>query len=173
MQIVRFLLGLLLATAGQVLGQKLFPHFFQLVDLFLVLAVYNALVVGPVGSMTGGSLAGLAHDALTGGLYGLYGFADTLVGWAAARLRQRIVVRQPAQMAMFFALAAAVQQVLVVVVTLLMLPASDFPGPSTMIARMATTAGIGTLVFVLAGRSRRYLAQWKQGRRKRLRIQVD
>jgi len=172
MRTARFLLGLLAVTAFQILGQKLFPQFFELVDLFLVLVVYNALVVGPVGSMAGGSVAGLAHDALTGGLFGLFGFADTLVGWAAARLRQRLVVRQPAQVAMLFALAAAVQQLAVVVVTVLMLPSSDFPSPSTMVVRMVTTAGIGTLVFVVAGRSQLYYARWKQNRHKRLRIDL-
>lgn len=172
MQTARFLLGLVAVTACQILGQKVFPSFFELVDLFLVLVVYNALVVGPVGSMCGGSVAGLAHDALTGGLYGLLGFADTLVGWAAARLRQRLVIRQPAQVAMLFALAAAVQQLAVIVVTVLMLPDSDFPEATAMVARMATTAGIGTLVFVVAERSRIYVARWKQNRNKRLRIDL-
>lgn len=172
MQAARFLLGLLVATACQVLGQKIFPQFFELVDLFLVLVVYNALVVGPVGSMTGGSVAGLAHDALTGGLYGLSGFADTFVGWAAARLRQRLVIRQPPQVAMLFALAAAVQQLAVVVVTVLMLPDADFPSPTAMLIRMATTAVLGTLVFVVAARSRLYIARWKKNRHKRLRIDL-
>ena len=173
MRIVRFVVGLLLAAALQALGIRLFGPFFLVIDLFLVLAVYTSLDHGPVASMLAGSVAGLAQDALTGGLYGLHGFANTLVAWAAARLRQRVVIQQPHQVGLLFALAAALQQTILVALQYLMLPGALLPGLGVMTARMATTGAAGTLLWILTRRVRHGLGVWRERRRRRLALRLE
>ncbi len=173
MRILRFAIGLLLAAALQTLGLHLTSSFFLAIDLFLLLAVYNSLDNGPTASMLGGSVAGLVQDALTGGLYGLHGFADTLVAWAAARLRQRLVIQQPIQVGLLFALTAALQQTILVMLQYLMVPSTLLPGLGVMVVRMATTGVAGSLLFLSAGRVRHRLGSWRESRRRRLGLEVD
>ncbi len=173
MRILRFVLGLLLAAALQTFGLHLNSSFFLAIDLFLVLAVYNSLDNGPAASMLGGSVAGLAQDALTGGLYGLHGFADTFVAWAAARLRQRLVIQQPVQVGLLFALTAALQQTILVILQYLMVPGTLLPGLGVMVVRMITTGVAGCLLFLSAGRMRHHVDTWRARRSQRLGLEVD
>lgn len=173
MRTVRFLTGLLLATAFQVLGVHLWGSFLLAVDLFLVLAVAASLDHGPVGSMLAGSVAGLAQDALTGGLFGLNGFADTFVAWSASRLKQRIVIQRPIEVGLLFTLAAALQQTLLVLLQFLMLPGGELPGLEVMALRMVTSGAIGMALFVLLRRVRLQLESWRERRRRRLAIDID
>lgn len=173
MRLVRFLAALVLAAGVQALGLRLYGSFFVAIDLFLVAAVYFSLDDGPVPSMFRGSLAGLAQDALTNGLFGLHGFADTFVAWAAARLRQRVVIQQPLQVGLLFALAAALQHTLLVALQYLMLPGSRLPGLGMMAVRMVTTGTVGALTYVLAGHLRVRLREWREKRRRRLALELD
>ena len=173
MRTARFLVGLLLATAFQILGIHLWGPFLLVIDLFLVLAVAASLDHGPVGSMLAGSVAGLVQDALTGGLFGLNGFADTFVAWSASRLKQRIVIQRPLEVGLLFSLAAALQQTLLVLLQFLMLPGGELPGLEVMALRMVTAGAIGMTLFVFLQRSRQKLESWRERRRRRLAIDID
>lgn len=173
MNLVRFVIALFLAAAVQTLGLRLHGSFFLAIDLFLIVAVYFSLDGGPVPSMLRGSLAGLVQDALTSGLFGLHGFANTFVTWAAARLRQRVVIQQPLQVGLLFALAAALQHTLLTALQYLMLPGSPLPGLGMMAVRMVTTGILGALAYVLAGHLRARLRTWRDKRRRKLALEVD
>ena len=54
------------------------------VDLVLVVVVGAALAFGPVAGLLAGTVGGLLQDALTSGILGMGGLAQTLVGFAAA-----------------------------------------------------------------------------------------
>jgi rod shape-determining protein MreD len=56
------------------------------VNLVLVAVVYLALAFGPVTGMLAGTVAGLAQDALAGGIVGIGGMSKTLVGFAVGVL---------------------------------------------------------------------------------------
>lgn len=170
MKLVRFLVGLVLAALVQAVGLRVSPHFSLALDPFLILAVYHALDSTPAWSTVGGSVAGLAHDALSGGLYGLNGFANTLVAHVSARLRQRLVVQQPQQVALLFVLAAALQLTVLTVLQLSLVSSAELPGLGTMAARMAFSGVVGASLFVLAGKSRQWRGQWRARRRGRLKI---
>ena len=81
MRALRFFLALGVAAVLQFVGMQLFPWFTLAVDFFLVIAVFNAMDGSTLAGMLGGCLAGLLTDALTGGPFGLYGFANTVVGY--------------------------------------------------------------------------------------------
>lgn len=173
MRLGRFLAALVAAAFFQTLGLHLYSSHFVAIDLFLVVAVYFSLDDPPVASMLRGTAAGLAQDALTGGLFGLHGFADTFVAWAASRVRQRVVVQQPLQVGLLFALAAALQHTLLVALQYFMLPGSLLPGLGSMAVRMVATGVVGTLVYVLAGLVRRRLKAWRERRRRKLALEID
>ena len=50
------------------------------VDLVLVVVIYSALQFGPATGLLTGALAGMAQDALSGGVIGVGGVAKTIVG---------------------------------------------------------------------------------------------
>ena len=172
MRALELLVGVLLATVLHVLGGRLVAEFPSWVDLFLVVAVYTSLDSAPVASMLRGTVAGLVHDALTGGLYGLHGFADTVVAWIVARMRQRLVIQQPLQVGLLFVLAAALQQALLAALRLVMVPGSELPGTSATVAKVVASGILGAGLFVLTARWRAFLAKWRDQRRRRLRVEV-
>ena len=169
---LRFVLALLLATTVQMLGQR-HGSFFLATDLLLLAAVYNSLESGPAGSMLGGTAAGLVQDTLTGGLFGLHGFANTLVAWAVVMLRQRLSIQQPLQIGLAFALAAALQLASIASLEYWMLPGAALPGIEVMVLRMVTTGILGVLTVTAVDRVRTRLSGWRHQRQQRLRLGVD
>ena len=170
MKLLRFVVGLVCATLLQALGLRLSSQFSLAFDPFLILVVYHSLDNTPLWSSVGGSAAGLAQDTLSGGLYGLHGFANTLVAYAASRLQQRLVIQQSFQVALLFVLAAALQLAVLATLLFLLVGSAELPGPGTMAARMACSGIVGALLFVLARKTREWRGHWRARRRGRLKI---
>ncbi len=170
MKFLRFALGLALAALLQSLGQHLFSRFSLLVDPFLVLVVYHSLDNSPAWSSVSGSAAGLAQDALSGGLYGLHGFANTLVAYFSSRLQQRLVIQQPSQVGLLFIVAAALQLAILATLQFLLVDTVELPGMGAMTARMASSGGLGAMLFMLIGKTREIEDQWRTRRSRRLKI---
>lgn len=166
---VRFLLGLVCAAAAHVLS--LYSGVSQIIDPFLILAVYHSLRQSPAWSAIGGSAVGLVQDALTGGIYGLHGFANTVVAYTASRIQNRVVIQQPLQVGMLCFLAAAVQLAVLAGLQYVLVPRAELPLPGAMIGKMISTGVLGAVVYVLANRT----LEWEQNRqeRNRRRLRLD
>lgn len=143
MPIVRFLLGLLVATALQAAGTRLVPGLPQWVDLFLVVTVVAARHGHPEGGLFAGLAAGWAADALSGGSFGLFGFANAAVGYAAATAARNLVVARPGSIAALFALASAAQSIVVLLLALGGLAGPSLPAPLALVVKVATSALLG------------------------------
>lgn len=94
MRVAKFLAGLLAATIVHVLGVRMVQDFSSAIDVFLVVALFNARAGGPFAGLLGGLATGWCADVMTGGLYGAYGFCNTLVGYGAAVAVQRLVIKR-------------------------------------------------------------------------------
>ncbi len=159
MPIVRFLAGLLFATALQAAGTRLVPGLPQWVDLFLVVTVIAARHGHPEGALCAGLAAGWAADALSGGPFALFGFANAAVGYGAATAARNLVVARPGSIAALFALSSAAQSLLVLLLVLLGLAGPSHPAPLPLLIKVASSALLGLawlrLQAQLAGRFRR------------------
>jgi rod shape-determining protein MreD len=62
------------------------------IDLVLVVVVWTALQFGPTAGLLTGMAAGLAQDALSGGIIGVGGFGKTLVGFMAGVFGSQFIV---------------------------------------------------------------------------------
>ena len=60
------------------------------VDLPLIIIIYAALQRDAIKAVLFGSIAGLAVDALSGGLLGANGFAKTLVAFIVSEIARRV-----------------------------------------------------------------------------------
>lgn len=172
MKFLRFGLGLVVATVLHTWGPALVPRFPAAADLFLVLAVWNSLSSSVSWSVTGGSAAGLCRDALSGGLYGLHGFADTLVAFASTRVQQRLLIRQPLQIGLLFAGAAALQLSILALLHYLLLPDSEMPTVSSGAARVVSCGVLGMVLSVLSARFQGAWERRREQRGKRLRMSL-
>lgn len=112
MRALRILAALAAALAVHLLGAWALPQFPRYLDLFLVVAVVNALDGRSAPGFAVGMVAGLTHDTLSGRLYGLHGFADTIIGYAVARASQRLDIRGAGAVLVTAGLATLLQQVL-------------------------------------------------------------
>lgn len=162
MRAARFLLALAAATALTALGARVVPGFSRVVDLFLVLTVLQGLRGSSLAGLAGGLAAGLTHDTLTGGPFGLYGFADTLVGYSTARLSQRLVVQRAFGVALVVGAFSLVQRLLLIVVHLMAAPPVPWPDPTWMLLRAVVCGLLGGMLVWLG-------ALWQRGRAARSR----
>jgi rod shape-determining protein MreD len=64
----------------------------RFLDLGLVVVVYNALTAGQVAGILTGALAGLFQDAMSGGVVGMAGLSNTIVGFAAGTIGTQFIV---------------------------------------------------------------------------------
>jgi rod shape-determining protein MreD len=62
------------------------------IDLVLVVVVYTALQFGPTTGLLTGAIAGMAQDALSGGIIGVGGLAKTIVGFMAGTIGSQFIV---------------------------------------------------------------------------------
>jgi rod shape-determining protein MreD len=149
---------------------RLFPQLAGVVDLFLVAVVLNALGGDSLSALSFGFVAGLVHDSLTSGPFGLFGFADTLVGYLVARLAQRLVIQRASGVLGVVAFAAIVESAIVVLLVLVLLPPRELPSPLFVFARAGACGLVGFILHLVTTRFRRGLDARRRGRMSRLRI---
>lgn len=159
--LLRFLGAVGFAAGLHVLGLRIHPVTVQFFDPFLVVGLYVSVRQGPAVSALAGTVVGLAHDALSGGLYGLHGFASTLATYLTSRLQIRMMIHRHSQVALLLLLAAAFHQALLGTLQFLMVPAAELPGVLSTVIKMATTCLFGTATYAAADR----FAAWSELRR--------
>lgn len=165
---LRYPAGLVVALMVHLLGAQLSPLWLRLVDPFVVLVVLWAVGRSSLAGTLGGLGAGLVQDALTGGIYGLYGFADTIIGYAAARAGQRVVIRGKAGVLLVVATGSLLQQGIAVLLVLVFLPGAELPEPLWVVPR-AALSGVAALVAVVLGQA---VARRRERRRRRSRSRL-
>jgi len=166
----KLLVSLLAAVLVHFVAMRLFPAVAGVVDLFLVAVVLNALEGGSLSGLTFGFVAGLVHDGLTSGPFGLFGFADTVVGYVVARLAQRLVIQRATGILAVVSFAAVLETVIVVGLALLLLPNPELPSPLWVALRAGACGLLGLILHLASGRIRRGLEARRRGRMNRLRI---
>ena len=170
MPLLRFAAALLAVVLLHVTGVWLIPEFARVMDLFLVLTVLYAMGGDTLTGLLVGLVAGLCHDTLTGGLFALHGFADTLVGYGAGTPRAAPGDRPRQRCLPGGGVAAAVQQVLLAGLVLVLLPEPELPEPVWIVIRaVATGAAAGAVLFASRG-LREGLAERRQRRSQRLHL---
>lgn len=169
MRAASFFAGLACAVLVHVAGVRLFDNFSSVVDVFLIVTLFNALGGNPLVGLLGGLGTGWLADATSGGLYGSYGFCNTLVGYGAAVASQRLVIHKPGSVFLLFSLGAAVQQLILVALAELLQPGAARPQLVWLAALFVTTGIVGVIGNALRGQSLRWLTLWRRSRTARLR----
>ena len=169
MRAVSFFAGLAAAVVVHFAGVRLIGNFSSFIDVFLIVALFNALGGSPLAGLLGGLVTGWFADVMTGGLYGAYGFCNTLVGYGAAVAAQRLVIQKPGSVFLLFSLAAAVQQLLLVALAQLLQPGAARPQPVWLVVLFMTVGAIGMAGRALRGQSLRWRSLWRRNRTARLR----
>ena len=121
-------------------------------DLTLVVVVYFALQRDAVQAVVLGTVAGLATDALSGGLLGARGFSMTLTAYLLAALVTRLMIDNPLLRIPVLAGAAAFNTVVYLLLHQFFGQPPNPPGPiaETMAYGVIWTTVVGTAVaFVL------------------------
>jgi len=170
MPALRFVLALLVVTVLHFVGMQLFPWFFLAADLFLVVLVFNAMDGDTLAGMLGGAAAGLLTDALTGGPFGLFGIADTIVGYSTAVAGQRLVIQRASSSLLVFFLAAAAQQALVLGVSVLIIPSPEVPDFRWILIKVASTGVLGLMLYQARSRLLVRMDSWRRGRTSKVRF---
>ena len=171
MRSLRFAVARAVATLLQIAGVSLFPQFSLAVDFFLVIVVFNAMDGNSAAGMFGGTVAGLVTDGLTGGYFGLFGIANTVVGYGTAVTAQRLVIQRPASSLLVFAVAAAAQQLILLGLSLLFLADADLPQYSWILVKVGTTGLLGGVLYLANRRMRSRVEMWRRTRKTRIRFE--
>lgn len=170
MQALKFFAAVGLAVIAHLIGMQVHPGFALAVDVFVVVVALHALEGNSLSALFAGLFVGFVHDSLTGSLFGLYGFAGTIVGYGTAQLAQRLVIQRASGVLAVVAFASALQETIVVGLTFLLLPDPPPPDPVLIGLRAGVSGVLGMIVYVLAGRWRRGAEVRRRNRMGRLRL---
>ena len=170
MELLKLLAALGLAVLVHLVGMRLFPDFGLVIDVFLIVTALYGLGGNSLSGLLVGLLVGLLRDSLSSGPFGLFGFADTIVGYVTARLAQRLVIQRPTGVLAVVSFAAVLQQAIVVGLAFLLLPAPETPSPLWAAVRAGACGLLGTAVYVVTGHWRRTSEARRRGRMSRLRL---
>lgn len=171
MQALKLFAAVALAVLVHFVGMSVSPLFGRVVDVFLVVVALHGLGGNSLSALLVGLLVGLLHDTLTGGPFGLFGFADTIVGYVTARLAQRLVIQRATGVLAVVALAAALQQAIVVGLAFLLLPTPELPSPLWVAVQAGACGVLGLVVYIATGHWRRTADARRRGRMSRLRLE--
>lgn len=158
------------AVLFHLLGVRLIPHFPQVLDIFLVVVVLHGLEGNSLGALFAGMFVGLVYDSLTGAPFGLFGFADTIIGYGAARLAQRLVIQRATGVLALVSFAVVAQQAIVVGLAFLLLPATEVPNPVWVAVRAGACGVLGMSIHIASAHWRRTAEARRRGRMSRLRL---
>ena len=138
---------------------------FVYVDLPLIVVVYFALQRNPLQALVIGAVAGLAADALGGGLLGAGGFSKTLTAYLIAALATRIMLDNPLLRIPVLAGAALLDTTVYVFLHRMLGQPSLIPFVETASFKLIATTVTGTVllymldsIFSERARQRRQLA---------------
>ena len=161
---------LLAAVLLHLIGVRFVAEWPLVLDLMLIVLLFNALDGNTLGGLAGGLVAGWATDAVAGTPFGLFGAVDTIIGYGAAFAVQRIVIQRAAGAALFFAAAALCQQGLLLGLSLLLLAAPETSAYSWLPVKVAATGLLGAMLFQMRRRLSSRLDLWRHTRRTRIRL---
>jgi rod shape-determining protein MreD len=167
---LRFLAGLLAVFVTHLLGVTFVPYFSSAIDLFLVLIVLEASRGDELRGMLAGVVTGLAEDALSGALYGLHGFAGTVVGFAVARTSRRMASQDPGVLGLVALGAQPLHELVVALLESLLVPEGGRPELAWVAARTLSTAVLSFAVLVVGERLGQRYGDWQQTRTRRVKI---
>lgn len=170
MRALRFAAGLAAVTGLHFAGMQFFPWFGKAVDLFLVILVFHAIGGATLAGILGGCAAGLVTDAVTGGVFGLFGLADTVVGYGTATAAQRLVIQRASSSLLVFCFAAAAQQALILGVSLLFLPNPEAPDIRWVGVKVATSGVLGLALYLGSRQLQSRVEVWKRSRTAKIRF---
>jgi rod shape-determining protein MreD len=169
-QSLKLLAAVALAALVHFAGTWLWPDFARATDVFLVVVALHALEGSSLSALLVGMLVGFLQDTLTGAPFGLFGFADTIIGYATARLAQRLVIQRPTGVLALVSFASALQQAIVLGLAFVLLPSPEMPSPVWTAIRAASCGLLGMAVYVAGGSWRRSSEARRRGRMSRLRL---
>jgi rod shape-determining protein MreD len=167
---LKFAGGLAVVLLLHLVGVRLAPGFFLVCDLFLLLTVFHALDGKTLPGLFGGLGAGLVTDLVTGGLFGLFGLVDTIIGYGTAYAVQRLVIQRARGAMILFVLAALTQQALLAGLVLLLMPNPQLPDPIWVAAKAGAVGLLGLGLFLAKGRLKGWVEKRRTGRTSRLRF---
>jgi rod shape-determining protein MreD len=171
LSVLKFFAAVAAAVLFHLLGVKLSSNFTLVLDVFLVVVVLYGLEGNSLAALFAGMFVGLVHDSLTGAPFGLFGFADTIIGYGAARLAQRLVIQRATGVLAVVAFASALQQAIVVGLAFLLLPAPELPSPLWVAVQAGACGVLGLAVYIASGHWRRTADARRRGRMSRLRLE--
>jgi rod shape-determining protein MreD len=167
---LKLLAAVVLAALIHFVGVRLWPDFARATDVFLVVVALYGLEGSSLSALLAGMLVGLLQDTLTSGPFGLFGFADTIIGYATARLAQRLVIQRPTGVLALVGFASALQQAIVLGLAFVLLPSPETPSPLWTAIRAASCGLLGMAVYVAGGSWRRSAEARRRGRMSKLRL---
>lgn len=170
MSALRFFAAVAAAVLFHLLGVRLIPNFTMFLDVFVVVVVLYGLEGESLPALFAGLFIGLVHDSLTGGPFGLFGFADTIIGYGAARLAQRLVIQRATGVLALVSFAAVAQQAIFVGLAFLLLPAPEVPNPVWVAIRAGACGLLGMSIYIASAHWRKAAEARRRGRASRLRL---
>lgn len=171
MQALRLIAAVALAVVAHFIAMSISPLLGRTVDVFLVVAAMYGLRGNSLSGLLVGLLVGLLHDTLTSGPFGLFGLADTIVGYVTARLAQRLVIQRATGVLAVVAFASALQQAIVVGLAFLLLPSPEVPSPLWVALQAGACGILGLAVHIATANWRRTAETRRRGRMSRLRLE--
>jgi rod shape-determining protein MreD len=168
--ILKFFAGLIAAVLAHLVLMQLWPDLAGLIDVFLVVVVLGGLGGNSLAGLFAGLLVGLVHDSLTNNPFGLFGFADTIVGYSTARLAQRLVIQRPTGVLAVVSFAAALQEAIVVALMVMLLPDPELPTPFAVAVRAGLCGVLGMFLYIAGKRWRLGADARRRNRMSRLRL---
>ena len=165
MRALKFVAALAAALFLHLVMVALVPPSARVLDPFLLATAWLAMSSRPGGAAVQGAAIGLLHDGLSGGLYGLQGFANTRIGFLMARTVRLVDLHKSYYVALYFGCAVLLQQLVAQGLLLLLTQQPEPVAPWELALRVALAAPAGALVVAASEHTGERWRGWRARRR--------
>lgn len=149
MRWLRFLIGLVIALTIHSLLNSFFPNALAFFSPYVILVVYYAMGGNLFGTIVAGVIAGLVDDAFSGAIFGMHAFSFTVIGYLAAYVASRLVLRGTLAFGLALAGSVIVNEVVIYVLFVILTPQTVELFEEGVLIKMILTSLFGMLLYQL------------------------
>ena len=171
MRVLRFFLALVAALVVHLVLVGAEPQASRVFDPFLIVIVFQAMRGDIVFAMVSGALVGLTQDAVSGGLYGLHGFAGTVVGYVLAGAVRFLSLQKFYYVILFFAAAVLVKEIVVQLLFVALLRRPEVPLLDDLVLQVVLAGLVGAAAVATVETLSQRLSAWRRSRRPRVSLE--
>lgn len=156
---IEIIIGILIAFLFYTVFKKISISLIQLFNIFSLIVIYFALEKGEIFGACLGTVCGLIQDSFSLGVFGVAGLSKTIMGFLAGYVSKKLDVTPIFRKFLFIFVLLLIEYILWAFLSAFIFSEKFLIGRTIQSFQPLTTAGLGSLFFLLLQQVKKFSSQ--------------